>query len=529
MTWSEKAETGITGHICPCLFRTRSGKILLAADGWDGTTWSVDLWVSEGRGRLVAGTDRRLRLQRAVAQRGHLRATPGRHPGVLHPRGRGAAPRLQGDLARRRRHLAGSLPPPTCCPASGRPEAGLLRSGEVDRVLRLQQTPRACWCCTPRARPARQTRTAWRTPPGRISRPTSGVFSWSTTAAFIPTAPTPAGCSFRTATCTWCSTSSTTPPWRSSAATASAATTGSLAPEGGIPQIDSSKYQGGALPRAGRSAPAPNCIGRGPKPAPRLTRRRLPVRPARHGEALRFDSSRRRFHTGASEPWGPPLLSVRNLRTHFRTTLGTVHAVDDVSFDIHRGEVVGLVGESGCGKSITARSILGIVPPPGAVVGGSILYSGAAPEQPVDLARLSPKSAELRRFRGQEIAMIFQEPMSALQPRAHGGRPAHRGAQAVPRRPRRRRGAGARHRAAAASGHSEPREAYRRLRVRAQRGHAPARPDRNRHLRRAAVADRRRAHHRHRRHHPGQGAGAAQGTAGADRDGDPVQSPTTWG
>ena len=113
---------------------------------------------------------------------------------------------------------------------------------------------------------------------------------------------------------------------------------------------------------------------------------------------------------------GPPLLSVRNLKTHFRTTLGTVHAVDDVSFDIHRGEVVGLVGESGCGKSITARSLLGIVPPPGAVVGGSILYSGVAGETPVDLAELNPRSAEIRRYRGQEIAMIFQEPMSALSP-----------------------------------------------------------------------------------------------------------------
>ena len=226
---------------------------------------------------------------------------------------------------------------------------------------------------------------------------------------------------------------------------------------------------------------------------------------------------------------GPPLLSVRNLRTHFRTTLGTVHAVDDVSFDIHRGEVVGLVGESGCGKSITARSILGIVPPPGAVVDGNILYSGGAGEQPVDLARLNPKSAELRHFRGQEIAMIFQEPMSALSPVHTVGRSAHRGDQAVPHRRRRCRGAGTGYRAAAAGRDSESGEADRRLRVRVERGHAAAGADRHCDLRRAAVADRRRAHHRHRRHHPGQGAGAAQGAAGADRDGDSVHHPQPRG
>lgn len=111
-----------------------------------------------------------------------------------------------------------------------------------------------------------------------------------------------------------------------------------------------------------------------------------------------------------------PLLRIQNLQTYFNTSLGVVHAVDGVSFDVKRGETVGLVGESGCGKSITARSILGIVPPPGAIVGGNILYSPNDNERTVDLAELDPKSSLLRSFRGQEISMIFQEPMSSLSP-----------------------------------------------------------------------------------------------------------------
>lgn len=111
-----------------------------------------------------------------------------------------------------------------------------------------------------------------------------------------------------------------------------------------------------------------------------------------------------------------PLLSIQNLQTYFNTSLGTVHAVDGVSLDVKRGETVGLVGESGCGKSITARSILGIVPPPGAIVGGNILYSANSTGQTVNLAELDPKSSLLRSFRGQEISMIFQEPMSSLSP-----------------------------------------------------------------------------------------------------------------
>ncbi|MCA1755051.1 MAG: ABC transporter ATP-binding protein [Spirochaeta sp.] len=104
-----------------------------------------------------------------------------------------------------------------------------------------------------------------------------------------------------------------------------------------------------------------------------------------------------------------PLLQIRGLQTSFKTEGGTVHAVDDVSFDIGKGEVVGLVGESGCGKTAVSLSILQLLPTPPAIIeGGEILFGGT------DLLKLSAE--EIRRIRGNEIAMIFQEPMTSLNP-----------------------------------------------------------------------------------------------------------------
>ncbi len=105
----------------------------------------------------------------------------------------------------------------------------------------------------------------------------------------------------------------------------------------------------------------------------------------------------------------PALLEVRNLETHFFTEDGVAKAVDGVSFSIASGETLGMVGESGCGKSMTALSILRLIPsPPGRIVGGEILYQG---RNLLDLPE-----AEMRKVRGNEIAMIFQEPMSSLNP-----------------------------------------------------------------------------------------------------------------
>jgi oligopeptide/dipeptide ABC transporter ATP-binding protein len=103
------------------------------------------------------------------------------------------------------------------------------------------------------------------------------------------------------------------------------------------------------------------------------------------------------------------LLEVRNLKTYFDTEEGTVTAVNDVSFSLKKGEILGLVGESGCGKSVTSLSIMRLIPsPPGRIVSGKILFKGR------DLVRL--REEEMQKIRGNDISMIFQEPMTALNP-----------------------------------------------------------------------------------------------------------------
>ncbi len=104
-----------------------------------------------------------------------------------------------------------------------------------------------------------------------------------------------------------------------------------------------------------------------------------------------------------------PLLQVQDLRTYFHTRNGVVRAVDGVSFDIERGETLGIVGESGSGKSVTCYSMLGLIPqPPGRIESGTALFDG------VDLLKARPE--QLRQIRGKRIAMIFQDPMTSLNP-----------------------------------------------------------------------------------------------------------------
>jgi oligopeptide/dipeptide ABC transporter ATP-binding protein len=105
----------------------------------------------------------------------------------------------------------------------------------------------------------------------------------------------------------------------------------------------------------------------------------------------------------------PTILQIEDLQTHFFTAIGTVRAVDGVSYDLKSGETLGVVGESGCGKSVTALSILRLIAnPPGRIVGGAIRFEGR------NLLELS--ESEMERIRGNDISMIFQEPMTSLNP-----------------------------------------------------------------------------------------------------------------
>ena len=113
-------------------------------------------------------------------------------------------------------------------------------------------------------------------------------------------------------------------------------------------------------------------------------------------------------------PASAPILSVRDLKTYFFPDEGIVKAVDGASFDLLPRTTLGIVGESGCGKSVTARSILRIVERPGRIVGGTILLQKNGSQ--VDLAQLDPASHEMRQVRGGEIGLVFQEPMTSFSP-----------------------------------------------------------------------------------------------------------------
>ncbi|MCX7670837.1 MAG: ABC transporter ATP-binding protein, partial [Anaerolineae bacterium] len=116
------------------------------------------------------------------------------------------------------------------------------------------------------------------------------------------------------------------------------------------------------------------------------------------------------------------LVEVQNLKTYFFLDEGTVRALDGVDFNIYRGQTLGVVGESGCGKSVTARSILRIVPRPGRIVDGKITFyrkhdtNGSGQIEEIELTKLNPTGPEMRSIRGAEIALVPQEPMASLSP-----------------------------------------------------------------------------------------------------------------
>jgi peptide/nickel transport system ATP-binding protein/oligopeptide transport system ATP-binding protein len=111
------------------------------------------------------------------------------------------------------------------------------------------------------------------------------------------------------------------------------------------------------------------------------------------------------------------ILKVTNLKTYFYLEQGTVRAVDGVDFSLDRNITLGLVGESGCGKSVTARSVMQLIQsPPGKIVEGEIVFYRDGGQEVLEITALDPKGPEMRRIRGGEIAMVFQEPMTSLNP-----------------------------------------------------------------------------------------------------------------
>ena len=212
-----------------------------------------------------------------------------------------------------------------------------------------------------------------------------------------------------------------------------------------------------------------------------------------------------------------PLLDIRGLKTHFATDDGMVQAVDGVDITIGRGETVGVVGESGCGKTVTALSVLKLIAiPPGKIVAGQILYQGR------DLVPLG--TAEMDRIRAKDIAMVFQEPMTSLNPVYTIG-------EQIAEVLRKHEGLG---RKAAIDKTvemlrlvqiPESRQALQRLSAPVLRRHAPARHDRDGALLQPETPDRRRADHRARRDDPGADPRIAAGHESALRHGDHADHP----
>ncbi len=179
---------------------------------------------------------------------------------------------------------------------------------------------------------------------------------------------------------------------------------------------------------------------------------------------------------------GDNVVRLEDLYVNFYTTLGVVRALNGVSFNIPRGKVLGVVGESGCGKSITGLSILQLVPRPGKTVSGKILFQEDRTHTPVDLLQSERDSSEIREIRGNQISMIFQEPMTSLNPCYTVGAQIE---EAV------LRGAAARDRHSAEGGHAQPNADRRQLSASAERRYAPARHDRHGAFVYADAADRR--------------------------------------